>query len=59
MLSRALQPLKAEQARFAAATGRMWSAAFSPDGQRIVTSDDLSARVWDARTNQLRFTLAE
>jgi WD40 repeat protein/serine/threonine protein kinase len=57
MLARALQPLRAEQARFVAATGRMWSAAFSPDGQRIVTSDDRSAQVWDARTNQLRFTL--
>jgi WD40 repeat protein len=57
MLSRALQPLIAEQARLAAAFGRMWSAVFSPDAQRIVTSDDRSARVWDARTNQLLFTL--
>jgi WD40 repeat protein len=57
MLARALQPLRAEQARFAASAGRMWSAAFSPDGQRIVTSDDRSARIWDARTNHLLFTL--
>jgi serine/threonine-protein kinase len=57
MLARALQPLRAEQARFAAVAGRMWSAAFSPDGRRIVTTDDACARIWDARTYQLRFTL--
>ena len=29
----------------------MWSAAFSPDGARIVTaSDDGTARIWDATT---------
>jgi WD40 repeat protein len=57
MLARALQPLAAEQARFAAVTGHMWSAAFSPDGLRIVTTDDTCARVWDARTQGLLFTL--
>ena len=31
----------------------MLSAAFSPDGQRIVTaSDDNSARIWDAATGK-------
>jgi WD40 repeat protein len=35
----------------------MWSAAFSPDGQRIVTTDDVCAQVWDARTHQRLFTL--
>ncbi len=29
--------------------GTVWTAAFSPDGQRIVTSDG-TARVWDAQT---------
>jgi WD40 repeat protein len=58
MLSLALQLRLAEQAHFAAAAGRMWSAAFSPDGQEVVTADDKAAQVWNARTNQLRFTLA-
>ncbi len=32
-------------------TGAVWSAAFSPDGTRILTgSDDQTARVWDATT---------
>jgi WD40 repeat protein len=35
------------------------SAAFSPDGQRVVTaSDDGTARVWDAATGQGLHTLA-
>jgi WD40 repeat protein/tRNA A-37 threonylcarbamoyl transferase component Bud32 len=58
MLARALQPRLAEQARFASSAGRMWSAAFSPDGKQIVTTDDKSARVWDAQTHRLLFTLA-
>src|SRR5262249_55216846 len=33
------------------------SAAFSPDGRQIVTTDDSCARIWDARTHQLLFTL--
>ncbi|HEX2687795.1 MAG TPA: WD40 repeat domain-containing protein [Kofleriaceae bacterium] len=35
----------------------MWSAAFSPDGRQIVTTDDAGARIWDAQTNGLLFTL--
>jgi WD40 repeat protein/serine/threonine protein kinase len=57
MLARSLQPRLAEQARFASVKGRMWSATFSPGGHRVVTTDDRSAQVWDARTNELLFTL--
>jgi WD40 repeat protein/serine/threonine protein kinase len=57
MLARALQPRMAERARFAATSGRMWSAMFSPDGKQVVTTDDKAAQVWDARTNQRLFTL--
>src|SRR6185436_12474889 len=49
MLDRAAQPLRAEVARLPAGAGRMWSAVVSPDGRWIVTTDDISARVWDAR----------
>ena len=57
MLARAMQPRLAEQARFASSSGRMWSAAFSPDGASIVTTDDRNAQIWDADTRRLRFTL--
>jgi len=57
MLARALQPRLAEQARFASSFGRMWSAAFSPDGKHIVTTDDRSAQVRDAQTGRRLFTL--
>jgi WD40 repeat protein/serine/threonine protein kinase len=57
MLARALQPRLAEQARLSAIKGRMWSAAFSPDGKQIVATDDSAAQVWDAATNLRRFVL--
>jgi len=57
MFARAKQPLLAEQARFTAAAGHMWSAVFSPDGRQIVTTDDACARIWDARTHGLLSTL--
>jgi WD40 repeat protein/serine/threonine protein kinase len=57
MLARALQPRLAEQARLQSTAGRMWSAAFSPDGRQIVTTDDRAAQVWDAQTYRRRFTL--
>jgi len=57
MLARALQPRLAEQARLASSYERMWSAAFSPDGKQLVTTDDRNAQLWDAQSHQLLFTL--
>ncbi len=57
MLARALQPRLAEQARFASTFERMWSAAFSPNGMQLVTTDDRNAQIWDAQSNRLLFTL--
>jgi len=35
-------------------TGWVWSVAFSPDGQQIVSgSDDQTVRVWDVKTGQV------
>jgi WD40 repeat protein/serine/threonine protein kinase len=58
MLARALQPRMSELGRFTSSSGRMWSAMFSPDGKRIITSDDKSARMWDAGSSQLLFTMS-
>jgi WD40 repeat protein len=57
MLARALQPRLAEQAQLTSTAGRTWSAAFSPDGRQIVTTDDRAAQVWDARTYRRMFVL--
>jgi serine/threonine protein kinase len=57
MLARAIQHRLAELARFASTSGRTWSAAFSPDGKQLVTTDDKNAQVWDAQTYRLLFTL--
>jgi WD40 repeat protein len=38
-------------------TGPVTSVCFSPDGQRIATGGDTTARVWDARTGQELLTL--
>jgi WD40 repeat protein len=57
MLARALQPRVVARAQFASASGRMLSARFSADGRQIVTTDDGGARVWDAETHRLLFTL--
>ena len=58
MLARALQPRLAARARFPSTTGRMWSSTFSPDGKRIVTTDDKAAQIWDADSHRLLLTLA-
>jgi hypothetical protein len=52
MLDRATQPQRAELARMAAVRGRMWSAAWSPDGRQVVTGDDAAAQVWDSATGR-------
>ena len=57
MLARALQSRIAEQARLTSTSGRMWSAMFSSDGRQIVTRDDAGARVHDADTGRLLFSL--
>jgi WD40 repeat protein/serine/threonine protein kinase len=57
MFARALEPKLAEQARFASSFGRMWSAAFSPDGRQIVATDDRGAQVRDAQSYRLLFAL--
>jgi WD40 repeat protein/serine/threonine protein kinase len=58
MLARALQPRMSELGRFKSSAGRMWSAMFAPDGKRILTTDDQSARMWDAESGQLLFTMS-
>jgi WD40 repeat protein/serine/threonine protein kinase len=58
MLARALQPRMSELARFTSSSGRMWSAVFAPDGKRVLTTDDKSARMWDAKSSQLLFTMS-
>ena len=35
----------------------MWSAAFSPDGRQIVTTDDRAAQVRDAQTYRVLYVL--
>ena len=52
MYARALQPLRSELARLQTASGRMWSAVFSPDGEQIVTTDDAGAQIWNAANFQ-------
>jgi WD40 repeat protein/serine/threonine protein kinase len=58
MLARAAQPRLAERDVLMATSGRMLSAVFSPDGAQILTTDDKSARVWDAQAGTLLFSLA-
>jgi len=58
MLARALQPRMSELARFVSSSGRMWSAMFSPDDKRVLTTDDQGAQMWDAVSGQLLFTMS-
>ncbi len=58
MLARALQPRMSELARFTSGSGRAWLATFAPDGKRVLTTDDKSARMWDAESSQLLFTMS-
>jgi len=58
MLARGLQPRTSELARFKSDSGRMWSAVFAPDGKRVLTTDDKGARMWDASSSQLLFTMS-
>ena len=47
-----------QQLKLEGHTFSVWHAAFSPDGQRIVTaSGDETARVWNANTGQLQATI--
>lgn len=57
MLARSLEPRLAEQGQFTSSSGRMWSATFSADGATLATTDDNSAALWNAQTNQLLMTL--
>ncbi|HEY0193856.1 MAG TPA: serine/threonine-protein kinase, partial [Kofleriaceae bacterium] len=57
MLARAIQPRLQEQARLPSSSGRMWSAAFSPDGTQIVTTDEHNAQLWDAQSFQRQHLL--
>ena len=57
MLARAMQPLRAELARFHAASGRVWAAAWAPDSAHVVVADDRGARIWDVTTHRLVATL--
>jgi WD40 repeat protein/serine/threonine protein kinase len=56
MLARALQPRMSELARFTS-TGRVWSSVFSADGKRVLTADDQGARMWDAASSQVLFSV--
>jgi WD40 repeat protein len=57
MLARSLEPQRAELARLPALKGRMWSAAESPDGRLIATTDEGGAQIWDAHTYHRLYVL--
>ena len=57
MLARAVEPLRPERLRLAGHDGTVWWAEFSPGGKQIATADDRCARLWNAGTGELLFTL--
>ena len=57
MLARANAPIHAELARFSASSGRIWSAVWSADARRILTTDDRAAQIWDVNERRLVATL--
>ncbi|HEY6174273.1 MAG TPA: serine/threonine-protein kinase [Kofleriaceae bacterium] len=57
MLARAVEALRPERLRLAGHDGTVWWAEFSPGGKQIATADDRCARLWNAGTGELLFTL--
>jgi len=57
MLARSVEALRPERLRLAGHDGTVWWAEFSPGGEQIVTADDRCARLWNAGTGELLFTL--
>ncbi|TMQ10992.1 MAG: hypothetical protein E6J90_35530 [Deltaproteobacteria bacterium] len=57
MLARAVEALRPERLRLAGHDGTVWWAEFSPSGKQIATADDRCARLWNAGTGELLFTL--
>jgi WD40 repeat protein len=57
MLARAVEALRPERLRLAGHEGTVWWAEFAPGGKQIVTADDRRARLWNAATGELLFTL--
>jgi WD40 repeat protein len=60
MLARAKEARAAELVTFDAHAGRVITAAFNPDGKRLLTAgQDTAAHVWDAATGRELFTLRD
>jgi WD40 repeat protein len=57
MLERAAAPFELELLRLPSIAPRTWQASFSRSSDRLLTSDDLGARMWNARTGALLFSM--